>query len=144
MAKRHRPTKETRAEVSVMAGLGIPHKDIAFKMGINPNALERYYFQELNYGSIKANTEVTGYLFSLASGRAIQRGATHADCSRAAMFWAKTRLNWQERTRIDVGNPEGETFKTEQSVDVASLTTEQLEQIMSIIDADQTNKNKSD
>ena len=31
-----------------------------------------------------------------ASGQALQTGASHGDCVRAAMFWAKTRMGWKE------------------------------------------------
>ena len=99
--KRHEPTDETRATVSALVAFGINREDIARYIGISHGTLRKCYREELDLAVIKANQEVGNYLHSLASGRAIQQGATHADCKTAAIFWAKTRMGWRETDRAE-------------------------------------------
>lgn len=110
MSKRkpnHEPTEKTRGEVSALASFGVPQEDIAAYLGTSHVTLRKKYPDELRLSAIKANGEVGKYLFSLASGRAINDGATHADCKTAAMFWAKTRMRWRETNHIDHTSSDG-------------------------------------
>lgn len=97
----HQPTPETRAEVEALASFGVTHDDIGSYIGINRDTLRKYYAQELKLAAINANAKVARYLLSLASGQALTSGASHAECGRAAMFWAKTRLGWRETDRLE-------------------------------------------
>lgn len=103
----HEPTPENRVEVRTLASLGMPQEDIATYIGISKPTLAKYYDEELKISSIKANATVGKYLFSLASGQAIAKGATHGDCKTAAMFWAKTRMGWRETDRLEHSGPDG-------------------------------------
>ena len=102
--KSHEPTDQTRSEVSALASFGIPQEDIAAYIGISHPTLRKHYEQELKVSSIKANAAVGKYLYRLASGMALkdpQNPASHSECSRSAMFWAKTRMGWRETQQID-------------------------------------------
>ena len=103
----HKPTNETRAEVKALSSFGVPQEDIAIFIGISKPTLAKYYPDELRVSSIKANATVGKYLYNLASGLALKNGATHGDCSRAAMFWAKTRMGWRETDRLEHSGPDG-------------------------------------
>lgn len=103
----HQPTDETRAEVRALASFGVTQEDIATFIGISKPTLAKYYSDELRVSSIKANATVGKYLYNLASGMALKNGATHGDCSRAAMFWAKTRMGWRETDRLEHSGPDG-------------------------------------
>ena len=103
----HKPTDQSRAEVNALASFGTPQDEIARYIGIAPMTLRKHYDAELNLASIKANSTVGIYLFSLASGQAISKGATHSDCKAAAMFWAKTRMGWRETDRLEHSGPDG-------------------------------------
>ena len=97
--KSHEPTDQTRSEVAALASFGIPQEDIAAYIGISHPTLRKHYEQELKVSSIKANAAVGKYLYRLASGMALkdpQNPASHSECSRSAMFWAKTRMGWRE------------------------------------------------
>jgi len=102
--KPHEPTDQTRSEVAALASFGIPQEDIASYIGISHPTLRKHYKQELKVSSIKANAEVGKYLYRLASGMALkdpQNPASHSECSRSAMFWAKTRMGWRETTKVE-------------------------------------------
>lgn len=103
----HQPTDENRAEVRALASFGVTQEDIAAFIGISKPTLAKYYPDELRVSSIKANATVGKYLYNLASGMALKNGATHGDCSRAAMFWAKTRMGWRETDRLEHSGPNG-------------------------------------
>jgi hypothetical protein len=98
----HEPTDKTRSEVSALASFGVPQEDIAAYIGISKPTLAKHYPDELSFSSIKANATVGKFLFNMASGQAIKSGASYGECSRAAMFWAKTRMGWRETNNLDV------------------------------------------
>ena len=106
-AKAHEPTNETRAQVEALSSFGTPQEDIAAYIGISKPTLAKHYDIELKLASIKATAEVGGYLFSLASGRALATGATHGDCKTAAMFWMKTRAGWREKQDVNLTSNDG-------------------------------------
>jgi len=106
-AKPHNPTDETRAAVSALASFGFPQEDIAKYIGISKPTLAKHYGEELKLSAIKSSKEVGEFLHFMASGRALQKGATYGECSRAAMFWAKTRMGWRETERIDHTSSDG-------------------------------------
>lgn len=108
----HQPTNETLAAVKALAAFGTPHQDIARHIGINQDTLRKYYRDELDLGSIEANAKVGQYLFKAASGAAIKDGATHADCIRSAMFWAKTRMGWRETSALELTGKDGGPIRT--------------------------------
>ena len=92
----HQPTEKTRAEIVALRSYGVPIKEVAAYIGIDDKTLYKYYRDELENSAIKANANVGKFLYQAASGQALATGATHSDCVRAAMFWAKTRMGWKE------------------------------------------------
>ena len=92
----HQPTEKTRAEIIALRSYGVPIKEVAAYIGIDDKTLYKYYKDELENSAIKANANVGKFLYQAASGQALQTGASHGDCVRAAMFWAKTRMGWKE------------------------------------------------
>lgn len=113
--KSHKPTEESRAEVAALASFGVPQEDVASYIGISHPTLRKHYSDELNLSAIKANATVGKYLFSLASGMALQEGATHGDCKTAAMFWAKTRMGWRETNALEMSGPNGGPIETQET-----------------------------
>ena len=97
----HAPTPESRAQVSALYSYGITQEEIAHFIGIDPKTLRLHYRDELDSAHIKANAKVGQFLFQNASGQTLKDGASHSDCVRAAMFWAKTRMGWRETQSID-------------------------------------------
>lgn len=105
----HEPTDQTRAEVAALASFGVPQEAIGEYIGVSHPTLRKHYAAELSTAVVKANAQVGRFLFRAASGQALNNGdgATFADCTRAAMFWAKTRMGWRETTVVagDAENP---------------------------------------
>lgn len=97
----HEPTPETRAQVSALYSYGIPQEEIAGFIGVDAKTLRKHYRHELDTAHVKANAAVGKFLYQNASGQTLKDGASHSDCVRAAMFWAKTRMGWKETQGID-------------------------------------------
>lgn len=119
----HIPSDRTRAEVSALYSFGIPQEEIARYVGIDAKTLRKYYREELDISVTKANAAVGRFLYQNASGQALKDGASHADCVRAAMFWAKTRMGWRETQQID-HTTNGESLQPQVIEIVASKTTD--------------------
>lgn len=108
----HAPTAESRAQVSALYSYGITQEEIARFLSIDPKTLRLHYRDELDSAHVKANAKVGQFLFQNASGQTLGSGATHSDCVRAAMFWAKTRMGWRETNGLEVTNPDGSLSPT--------------------------------
>ena len=104
----HQPTDKTRAEIVALRSYGVPIKEVAAYIGIDDKTLYKYYRDELENSAIKANANVGKFLYQAASGQALTTGATHSDCVRAAMFWAKTRMGWRETSVQEVTGANGD------------------------------------
>lgn len=102
MKKNFIPTDKEKAEVAALKSFGIKDQDVASFLDISLEKLRKYFHSELELSSVKADAQVGRYLFSLASGKALSSGASHSDCLRAAIFWAKTRMRWCETNSLDV------------------------------------------
>ena len=103
----HAPTPESRAQVSALYSYGITQEEIARFLSIDPKTLRLHYRDELDSAHVKANAKVGQFLFQNASGATLKDGASHSDCVRAAMFWAKTRMGWRETNQIDHTSSDG-------------------------------------
>ena len=108
----HEPTDKTRAEVSALYSFGIPQEEIAQYIGIDRKTLRKYYRDELDTSITKANAAVGRFLYQNATGKTLEEGASYADCVRAAMFWAKTRMQWSETQKLEHSNPDGSLTPT--------------------------------
>jgi len=103
----HEPSDKIRAEVTALKSFGIPVAEIAKYVGIDEKTLRKYYREELDVAEPKANAQVGRFLYHAASGKALDEGASYSDCVRAAMFWAKTRMQWRETNHHDITNSDG-------------------------------------
>lgn len=127
----HEPTDTTRAEVSALASYGIPQDDIAAYLDIDAKTLRKWYRTELDVSMLKANANVSKFLYNAASGKSLTsvKGATHADCVRAAMFWAKTRMGWRETERVEHTSPDG-SMTPASTFDASELSSQTLEELL--------------
>lgn len=88
----HRPTEETREQVEIMVMAGIKHTDIALCLGITDDTLVKYYREEIDTSTPKANARVAASLF---------KQATELNIPASAIFWAKTRMGWSEKSQVE-------------------------------------------
>lgn len=93
----HEPTNENRALVKSLSAMGTRYIDIALKLEINTDTLNKYYDKELELGRIDANAKVAQGLFN----QAINGNTT------AQMFWLKTRGKWKEVTQHEITGANG-------------------------------------
>jgi len=108
----HDPTPQSRAEVSALKSFGVPQEQIATYIGIDAKTLRKHYSDELATAQTKADATVARFLYNAASGKAVDHGASYSDCVRAAMFWAKTRMQWRETNHHDVTSSDGSMSPT--------------------------------
>jgi hypothetical protein len=84
------PTIEHRDIVKSMAAMGIPHEDIARKIGVrSPKTIRKHFREELDLGATEANYKVATTLFKMA---------TSGEHPAATIFWAKTRNGFREHS----------------------------------------------
>lgn len=117
----HEPTERTRAEVSALYSFGIPQEDIGRYIGIDAKTLRKYYREELDNSVTKANAAVGRFLYQNATGSTLKDGASHSDCVRAAMFWAKTRMGWRETQDLNHRSEDGSMSPTRIEIVAPSL-----------------------
>lgn len=85
----YEPTEKDRAQVSLLAAMGIPDYDIAKVMQISGPTLRKYFGPELEVGHIQANAKVAQSLYKQATD-------TTKPSVAAAIFWLKCRAGWKE------------------------------------------------
>lgn len=124
----HEKTRESSIQVTALAANGVNISVIASYLGIAVPTLHKWYRKELQEGKASTSNKVGSFLKSAATGDALLDGATHADCLRAAMFWAKTQMGFKEVQGIDHTSTDG--TMSPQSVDpklVAELAKKLVE-----------------
>lgn len=113
-------TPEVSATVSALSTFGVNQEDICLFIGVSLPTLHKYFRQELDESAAKGKVAVTKFLFHAASGKALDDGAAYADCLRAAMFYAKTRMGWKETNVNEHISPDGSM--TPKTVDAALVS----------------------
>lgn len=83
------PTDKERAQCKALAGMGVPHTDIAIVLQVSTPTLRRHFRTELDAGAIEANAKVAQSLFRQATDPA-------KPSTVACIFWLKTRAGWVE------------------------------------------------
>lgn len=94
----YRPDDKTSKQVSLMAGIGLTHDQIAKIMQVSDETLRKHYKKELETSKSLLNMQVANNLFRIATSN--EKGAVSA-----AIFWMKTRAGWREV--IDISNEDG-------------------------------------
>lgn len=112
----HEPTQQLRDAVSLHAAIGTPQETIGRILGIDAKTLRKYYRDELDLGSGRANAAVAGKLYQKA-----MNGDTVSQ-----IFWLKTRAGWRDVHRHEFSGPGGGPV----TLDVGKLSTSALEQIL--------------
>ena len=74
--KPHEPTDKDRKQISLMAGIGLTHGQIAKIIGISDETLRKYYDKELEVSAAMMNAQVAQNLYSIATSKGA--GATTA------------------------------------------------------------------
>lgn len=103
----HEPTDTTRRIARTLSGYGIPQEQIASEIGVSVPTLHKHYREDLDAGLRQANAQVAQSLFRKATGDGPQSVS-------AAIFWAKTRMGWVERTGVEITGKDGGPVQIDQ------------------------------
>ena len=122
----HEPTDKDRKQVSLMAGIGLTHDQIAMIIGISDETLRKYYSKELELSAAMMNAQVAQNLFSIATGKG-------AGAVASAIFWMKTRGGWKEVERKEVTGQDGGPIALA-SVNLRGLNDKELESMQKLLD----------
>lgn len=119
--KPHEPTDKDRKQVSLMAGIGLTHGQIAKIIGISDETLRKYYDKELEVSAAMMNAQVAQNLYSIATSKG-------AGAVASAIFWMKTRGGWREVERKEITGKDGAPIAINTNkLDVSQLDDDQLE-----------------
>ena len=83
----HVPTPKDRRSVEILAGFGLPQRNIAHVVGLALMTLRRHYQDELDAGAAKVEAQLIGNLVRLAQG-------ADSVALRAIMFSLTCRFGW--------------------------------------------------
>lgn len=108
----HVPTPVFREQVVKFKGLGFTHDQVASLLMISDETLRRHYRRELDTAEINSNFNVINNLYNIATD------PDHRSSAQAAIFWAKTRLQWRETNRTEVTGADGAQLRIEGPRDV--------------------------
>jgi len=97
----HKPTRESRQQVIELSSYGVPQEDISKVIGIDRKTLGKYYREELDTASLKANAMVAGKLY---------QKCMDGD-SASIFFWLKTRAKWKETHTLEHTGKDGDVLK---------------------------------
>lgn len=95
----YKPDDKTRAQVKMLAAMGVPDYDIAKVVGVSGPTLRKHFMAELETGHITANAQVAQSLFNQATNKEKPNVA-------AAIFWLKCRAQWREDGQEEPGKKE--------------------------------------
>lgn len=126
--KPHEPTDKDRKQVTIMAGIGLTHDQIAKVVGVSDETLRKYYGHELETAESLMNAQVAQNLFSIATSKA-------QGCVPAAIFWMKTRAGWREIERKEITGPNGGPVQVTHALDVSGLDDDQLDALEAALSA---------
>jgi len=117
--KPHEPTDTNRQLISLHATVGTPRAVIADIIGIDEKTMRKYYREELNQATAKANATIGGALFNKA-----KNGDTAAQ-----IFWMKTRARWRETNDLNLTSEDG-SMSPKAALDMSKLSDEALKEIV--------------
>jgi hypothetical protein len=92
---RYAPTDDSRKQVELLSGIGVPTEQIALILGCDKKTLFKYYRSEMDIGQAKAMSRVSKRLFEIATGDS-------RDSLTACIFWLKCRAGWKPPAEVEV------------------------------------------
>ena len=92
---KHEVNEETRRQVEMLSGIGVPVEQIAIVAGIDSKTLRRYYREALDSGQAKATSKIAKRLFDIATGDS-------KEALTACIFWLKCRAQWKPPADVEV------------------------------------------
>lgn len=91
----YEPTEETRRQVEMLSGIGVPTEQIAIVAGIDAKTLRKHYRDALDSGMAKATSKIAKRLFDIATGDT-------KEALTACIFWLKCRAQWKPPADVEL------------------------------------------
>lgn len=121
-------------QVETMAGIGLTVLEIGLVFGETDATIRKNFALQIATGFAKAKAKVAGNVFKIATNAS--NNVSHADQTRAAIFWLKCRANWSTTDVVeikakvqDLGDPNAPKL-----VDLKNLDNDELKQLEGLID----------
>lgn len=107
-------TEAERKQVEALAGVGLPHDQIAalLRDGVCVDVVRDNFAHELKAGKAKASAKIGQTLFNRAIG-----GET-----AALIWWTKSQMGWKEKRELDVTSSDGTMSPSAPAVATEVLT----------------------
>jgi hypothetical protein len=121
------------AELEKLCGLQCTDEELAAWFGVSPRTIERRrkqpsFLDRMQQGRAKGRISVRRMLFSQAA-----KGNT-----AASIFLAKNLLGYRDVQRNEHCGPDGSPISIEESVNLSRLSSEEIEQLLGLMDRAQT------
>lgn len=101
----YQPSEKAGRIVRQLAMLGVPHEQIAKKIGIDPTTLRKHYRSDLEEGDVEAFASVAGALW---------HNAVKCNNVVAQIFWMKARHGWIDRREVNHNHTVGPALSHEE------------------------------
>lgn len=103
MSKRWKPNEEQRREIETMAGLGMPHWQMAAILGVSKDTFEIALKKDVTLLQVmeRGAAKTSGQIRKTAYQQAI------AGDPRMVQYWLNCRERWTERQTVTHENPDG-------------------------------------
>jgi hypothetical protein len=112
------PTEKSRTICRKLAMLGVPHEQIAKKLGIDGKTLRRHYREDLDEGDVEAFASVAGALW---------HNAVKNNNVVAQIFWMKARHGWIDRREVNHNHSVGPMLSHEERLKMLEADPPTLE-----------------
>jgi predicted transcriptional regulator len=98
----HKPTENSRAQVSALISYGVTQEEICYFLKITDKTLRKHYARELKTGALVAN--------SAAARKLYQKGVVEGDTT-CLIFWLKTKAGWRDSGQKEAAEQQSEILK---------------------------------
>lgn len=123
MERGRKPVKrdpDIAQKVFAMRQYGLTIEQVSDLVSLSTNTLYKLYGGELENGVAAANLVVGKKLFERCQAGDVT----------ALIFWAKTRMGWQEKQKVDVSNSDGSLAPRQAiNIDFSQYSPEQLAEL---------------
>lgn len=112
-----------------MVAMGMQREVVAKVIGITKPTLIKYFREELDTASPKANAAVAAALYNKAIS------PDHPQAATCAIFWLKCRAGWKPQEGLQIGGDPDNPLRTETEVkiDFSGLTQEERDVVRGIL-----------
>lgn len=131
--KKYQPNETDRRIAEALAQYGVPHEQIAARIGISRPILDQHYSEYMRKAEAAANNNIARTLYQQAVGNEEKGIAPNVS---ALIFWCKTRMGWRETQKMDLTSSDGSMSPANgtDAFNLSLLSPEQIRALRGIAD----------